>query len=72
MYAVFLSGSWWSSLSNAIKNRLSTLDKVMFVEETIWVTSHHVIKILFNDIKKLDSWKHKIKPRNSQMKKSRY
>ena len=63
MYAVFLSGSWGTSLSDAIKTRLIRLEKISFAEEAIELTSNNVEKILLNDVKRLEKWKHSQKPR---------
>jgi hypothetical protein len=72
MYAVFMSGKWWSSLSNAIKNNLVRLERIQFAEEAISTTSNYVEKILFNDIKKINHWIHWMKPCNSKAKQSKF
>lgn len=56
MYAVFQSGRGWTSLSNAIKTRLVTLERISFAEEALELTSSYVEQILLNDVKRLDNW----------------
>jgi hypothetical protein len=72
MYAVFQSGRGWSSLSEAIKTRLVALEKISFAEEALELTSNHVDQILFNDVKRLDSWKHSKKPCKSKSKRTKF
>lgn len=72
MYAVFQSGRGWSSLSEAIKTRLVTLERISFAEEALELTSNHVEQILFNDIKRLDSWIHSKKPCLSKSKRTKF
>ena len=72
MYAVFQSSRGWSSLSEAIKTRLITLEWISFAEEALELTSNHVELILFNDVKRLDSWKHSKKPCKSKSKRIKF
>jgi hypothetical protein len=72
MYAVFQSGHGWSSLSNAIKTGLVTLERISFAEEALELTSGYVEKILLNDIKRLDHWIPSKKPCKSKDKRTKF
>jgi hypothetical protein len=72
MYAVFQSGHGWTSLSNAIKTRLVTLERISFAEEALELTSNYVEQILLNDVKRLDHWIHSKKPCKSKSKRTKF
>ena len=72
MYAVFQSGHGWSSLSDAIKTRLVTLERISFAEEAIEIISNNIEQILLNDVKRLDHWIHSKKPCKSKSKRTKF
>ena len=72
MYAVIVSGSCSSSLSDAVKQKITCENKVKTPIGYIDSTQRNIQQILSHDVKKLQHWIHSKKPWKSKSKNSKF